>query len=106
MFIIVKPDYSQVEKYDREHLARKRNLEVTTKDMFDRQQVAGDPEVRQFDRQVMKYKYKINKTLDKLSSQFVCSPSVAYVTATTTTQFPAHLRHQQLREKRMPWCKV
>jgi hypothetical protein len=47
MFIIVKPDYSQVEKYDREHLARKLNLEVTTKDMFDRQQVAGDPEVRQ-----------------------------------------------------------
>ena len=33
----------QVEKYNREHMARKLNLEVTTKDMFDRQQVAGDP---------------------------------------------------------------
>ena len=33
----------QVKKYDREHLARKLNLELTTKDMFDRQQVAGDP---------------------------------------------------------------
>ena len=29
--------YSQVEKFNKEHLARKVYLELTTKDMFDRQ---------------------------------------------------------------------
>ena len=46
--------YSQVEKFDKERLACKVNPEHTIKDMFDRQQVARDPEVLQFDRQVIK----------------------------------------------------
>ena len=45
---------SQIERYDREHLARKQSLELNVKDIFDRQQIAGDPGVRQHDRQVSK----------------------------------------------------
>ena len=94
--------HSQVEKYDREHLARKLNLELSTQDMFDRQQVAGDPEVRQFDRQVIQYNYKRKQT----NTCMYFSPSVADATATTTTQFPAHPRLPQWRERKTQLCKV
>ena len=38
--------------YDREHLARKTDLMSNLTDIFNRQYVAGDPGVRQYDKQV------------------------------------------------------
>ena len=87
--------YSQVEKFNKEHLARKVNLELTTKDMFDRQQVAGDPEVRQFDRQVIQYKYKRKPTT------FVCisSPVEPMPQPRTTATLPIQDSHSGEREE-------
>ena len=60
-----------MERFDREHLARKVSLELNVKDIFDRQQIAGDPGVRLFDRQVFIIILKLLKLIQTQTSMFL-----------------------------------